>query len=400
MIQEVATISIEGKVERDLISSIAEIDVEEHIDSADVFRVRLSLSVQEDGTWTHLDDPRFTVWNRLQIVGGYPLDNAVLVDGHITHVRLSLSAPGSEESFLELTGMDASARMDLEEKQVAWPNKKDSDIAKQIFASHGLGWEVEDTQLQHAEAVATILQSETDIRFLRRLAARNGFECYVQGRKGFFRSPNLQDPPQKLLVLRYRTGGNLASLNVEVDGTPPTALEIRRIDPLAKQENQEKLARLPRRPLARRTLDELRANVPSGRRLLKQHPAAGTLEMQGDLRSGYDGAGQFVTVSGEIDSRAYGAVLHAKRLVTIRGAGSTHSGLYYVSRVRHHFTSEEYTQSFQAYRNGVGVTGTETFAEPPAILAIAPGRRPDGGSSGNRELPAQASPSTLGGGSR
>jgi phage protein D len=393
VIQEIATVSINGQSQSDLVADISEIEVEEHIESADVFRVRVSLSVQSDGTWSYVDDDRFTVWNQVQIVGGYPEDNATLVDGYITHVKVSLSGSGSDDSFLEITGMDGSALMDLEEKQVAWLNKKDSDIAQEVFTSYGFTWEVEDTQLQHAEAVATILQSETDIRFLRRLAARNGFECFVQGQRGFFRSPNLQDPPQKILAIQFGEETNLASLNIEVDGTPPTSLAIRRIDPVEKREDQEQLTDLSRRKLGARTLKDLRSSQPDGKRLLKGHPAAGVPELQSELRSGYDAAGEFLTISGEVDSRAYGAVLHAKKLVTIKGVGSTFSGLWYVTRVRHHFTAEDYTQSFEAYRNGVGLTGEESFDAAPLQIPAIPGAGA-AASSGNRLLP----PSSTSGG--
>ena len=387
MIREVTTVSINGENQADLIPDISDIEVEEHVDSADVFRVRISLAVNRDGTWTHADDPRFALWNQLQIVGGYPEDNSTLLDGYITHVKLSLSGPGDRDSYLELSGMDGSAVMDLEDKQVAFPNKKDSDIAQQVFASHGMSWEVEDTQLVHDEKVATILQSESDIRFLRRLAARNGFECYVQGKRGFFRSPNFTDPPQKILAIQFGDQTNLASLEIEVDGTPPTALNVRRIDPFEKQDNQEQLLDLPRRALGDQTLKALRAAVPDGRRLIKHQPAAGDLEMKSTLRAGYEPAGRFVGLSGEIDSRAYRAVLHAKKLVTIKGASSTHSGLYYVTRVRHRFTAREYTQSFEAHRNGIGLTGEESFATPPELLPALPGAS-TGASTGNRLLPA------------
>jgi phage protein D len=389
MIQEIATISIDGQPQDDLVPDIADIEVEEHVDSADVFRVRISVSVQNDGTWSYLDDPRFAVWNQLQIVGGYPGDNATLIDGYITHVSASLSGPGTEDSFLEITGMDGSALMDLEEKQLAWPNKKDSDIAQQIFSSYGFTWEVEDTQLQHAEAVATILQSESDIRFLRRLAARNGFECYVQGRRGFFRSPNLQDPPQKILAIQFGEQTNLASIGIQIDGTPPTVLDLRRIDPIAKRVDRETLADLPRRKLGKRTLKDLRSRRPDGRRLIKQRPAAGTTEMKSELRSGYDAAGEFVTLTGTIDSRAYGAVLRAKKLVTVKGVGSTYSGLYYVTRVRHVFNPDGYQQTFEAHRSGVGLLGTEDLAAPPELAPAIPGLS-SGAPAGNRLLPASA----------
>src|SRR5262249_13193709 len=160
------------RLQDDLTPDIMEIEIEEDVDKADVFRVRISIRQQSDGAWTYLDDERFQVWKPLQIQAGYPDDHDNVMDGYITHVDGGL-AQDEGESYLEISGMDASCLMDLDEKQLAWANKKDHEIAQTIFASYGLNYEVEDTIDQHREAVSTILQSETDIQFLRRLAARN-----------------------------------------------------------------------------------------------------------------------------------------------------------------------------------------------------------------------------------
>jgi hypothetical protein len=39
-----------------------------------------------------------------------------------------------------------------------------------------------------------------------------------------------------------------------------------------------------------------------------------------------------------------------------RGAGWQHDGLYYVKRVTHRITRDDYTQSFTLTREGVGAT--------------------------------------------
>jgi phage protein D len=245
--------------------------------------------------------------------------------------------------------------MDLAEKQVAWPNKKDHEIAREIFSSYGLRPEVEDTVATHAEAVATILQSETDIRFLRRLAARNGFECQVRGSTGYFRSPNLQAASQKTLAIEFGGETNLAEIRIRVDGTPATVAEIRRVDPVAKREERERLQASPRRTLGRRPLAGLRTGLPDGRQLLRRELSASPVEMQGRLRHAYEGASRFVAAEGEIDGRVYRAVLRPRRLVTIKGIGETYSGLYYVTRVRHSFTVEATPSTSRRIATGLGL---------------------------------------------
>lgn len=384
-IRELLVVSLNGTRRDDVRDDLTEVEIEEHVAAANVFRVRLSTAVLANRSWRHLEDPDLAIWNRIAIRAGYPDNHDALIDGYITHVNVVLSGSGAEESYVELTGSDASVLMDLQDKQFAWTNKRDSDIASAIFDSHNLSWEVEDTELLHSERVATILQSETDIRFLQRLAARNGFECFVQGNRGYFRSPNLQDPPQKPLTLPV---GNLSALRFEVDGTAPTELEIRRLDPFEKREEREVLAVLPERALAKRTLATLRGDARPGRRLLRAHPTIAKQELRARLRAGYADASGFVVASGEIDGRSYGAVLRARRLVAIDGAGPSHSGHYYVTRVRHVFSGDAYVQSFDARRNAIGLLGTESFAAPSARPPISPGAG-SASSIGNRLLPPQ-----------
>src|SRR3712207_7201341 len=48
-----------------------------------------------------------------------------------------------------------------------------------------------------------LFRSETDIQFLRRLARRNGFECFVKGGVGAFRKPALAEPPLPVLAAHF-----------------------------------------------------------------------------------------------------------------------------------------------------------------------------------------------------
>jgi hypothetical protein len=42
-----------------------------------------------------------------------------------------------------------------------------------------------------------------------------------------------------------------------------------------------------------------------------------------------------VTASGELDAGHYGSILLARKLLSVRGAGNTYEGIYYVKRVTH-----------------------------------------------------------------
>jgi hypothetical protein len=66
------------------------------------------------------------------------------------------------------------------------------------------------------------------------------------------------------------------------------------------------------------------------------------------------GAPDAVTAHGELDAVRYGAVLRARRLVGVRGAGFSYNGFYYVRSVTHTIERGSYRQSFTLSREGTG----------------------------------------------
>jgi phage protein D len=164
------------------------LEVELDTELASLFRLRLALVPRSDGTWTYLDDERLRTWKPFSIKAGFEGDLEDLMSGYITHVRPAFETDRSA-CTLEIWGMDGSVLMDREEKLKDWPNETDSSIAGQIFDLYGFSADVEGTGVVHDAAISTIIQRETDMQFLKRLARRNGFECYVEGEKGYFRKP-------------------------------------------------------------------------------------------------------------------------------------------------------------------------------------------------------------------
>jgi hypothetical protein len=318
VIAEIVDVLIDGLSQEDIVADIVEVETEEDVPAADVLRLRLALHLDARGSWNYVDDERFQVWRRVSLRAGYHGSTAMLFDGYVTHTRIVMIH--GEESYLEVYGMDATAIMDLEERQRAWPNKRDDEIALTIFSSYGLSAEVEDTVAGHPENASTVMQADTDIRFLRRLAFRNGFECFVRGGAGFFRSPNMQEAPQAPLAIEFGGETNLTELRLSVDGTAATVVGMHRVDPVDKRVQSRERATSPRRALGARPLAELRSTLPGGRAIVRE-VAANSIEMEGRLRHAYHAANEFLRTEGEIDSATYRNVLHAKRLVTIKGVG-------------------------------------------------------------------------------
>jgi hypothetical protein len=60
-----------------------------------------------------------------------------------------------------------------------------------------------------------------------------------------------------------------------------------------------------------------------------------------------------VTAQGTLDVARYGRLLKARRLVGVRGAGSTYDGHYFVKSVTHTISRGSYKQSFTLSRNAL-----------------------------------------------
>jgi phage protein D len=363
----------------DLINLEVELDNE----LASMFRLRLAIRRQRNGTWTYLDEPRFRIWKPITVTAGFDTGAETLISGYITHVKPAFD-PDPTQCTLEIWGMDGSVRMDREEKLFAWPDAKDSSIASQIFRRYELVPVVDDTKVEHKPAVSTILQRETDMQFLKRLALRNGFECYVEGRKGYFRKPRVEATSQPVLAVHFGEETNVNRLSIEVNALTPTNVTMFQVD-LASKGVPEAAATNGQQPVDQTSqgvlevavttsqqpaLGAIRSFLPpdiaQGEMYISMNVTTGYPEMAALCQGLFHEAEWFVTAEGEIAGNQYGHVLKPRGTVTIKGVGETYSGLYYVTHVTHTFTSSGYTQFFRAKRNALMPTGRENFAVPSA----------------------------------
>jgi phage protein D len=354
---EIAGAELDG-LYGDLVSLEVELDEE----LAGMFRMTVALLLGSDGSWTYLDDERLAIWQKVVITAGLEDDSQQLLSGYITHVRPDFGA-GLEQCRLEIWGMDASVLMDRVDKLKDWPNKKDSDIAAEAFQAYGLTPQVTDTDVIHDEEVSTIIQRETDIQLLKRLALRNGFECFVDGDTGYFRPPAVDDTPQPVLAVQFGDETNVNRFSLEVNALAPANVAMFQVDHVSgevldasSQAGQQ--AALGANPAA----GYLGPGMEPGLVYIGQTVATGNPEMTALCQGLYDQGEWFVTGEGEVAANDYGSVLKPRGTVTIKGIGETHSGVYYVTHVTHRFTVDGYTQTFRVKRNALMPTGAEDFS--------------------------------------
>jgi phage protein D len=355
-----------------VLDAVQRLEVEDSLDAASAFRLRLAISSTAEGDWSTLADNLFVPLTPVLI--RLNMDSSLgepLIKGYVTSARVEFDAsPG--KSFLEITGMDATARMNLEEKVRSWPNLADSDIASLIFAEYGLVPQATPTTPYRLELETTTTQRGTDIRFLRRLAARNGYACYVEtdpliGEVGVFGPLNLAAPAQGVLSVRFGEASNVEKLSSHYEMLRPTTARMGGVEIAGRSVQSAEASTASETSLgANGTLGAL---SPESIVLPAESGLSDTGELQSYVQGVVDRSAWAVRAQGTLNVGAYGKALRARKPINVRGAGSLYSGTYFVRRVLHTFAGEEYTQQFELTRNALGLIGSELFMDTGALAA-------------------------------
>ena len=349
----------------DLIRLEVELDTE----MAGAFRLRLCM-VSGDGQWTNLDESHVSIWKPIVIKAGFEDNFEELLTGYITQIKPDFGS-NPEEAMLEIWGMDASVMLDREEKLFAWPDLTDSEIATKIFSEHQLTPSVADTEIVHEEKISTIIQRETDMQFLKRLALRNGYECYVQGSTGFFRPMDLEADPQPVISVHFGEDTNASNFKLTVDGMSPANVAMYQLERNSKEIQEVNISSSDYTPLGESdSANLLGEGMTPGQLFIGRNGAYGLEEMTRLCQGLYHKADWFVQAEVEVHANDYNHVIMPRKAITVRGVGEKFSGIYYVSRVKHVFTPDGYTQFVTLQRNGILPTGDEVFEEGGLLSAV------------------------------
>ncbi|MGW8374962.1 hypothetical protein [Streptomyces sp. ODS28] len=346
-----------------------EVELDEEL--AGMFRMTVKLLLHADGSWTYLDDDPFGLWHRVDIEAGLADDARPLLTGYITHLRPDFGA-GLGSARLDIWGMDASVLMDRADRLVAWPDKRDSDIATELFRAYELTPWVTDTAVVHGQDVSTVIQRETDMRLLRRLALRNGYECFVDGDTGHFHPPAVDAPPQPALAAYAREETTLNRFRLEINALTSENVAMAQFDHISGQLLESAVESGSEPAYGAKTAEALLGpGVEPALTRVGQTVTTGLEEMDALCQGLFDQGQWFVTGEGEVAANAYGNVLKARDPVTIKGLGETHSGVYYVTHVTHRFGRDGYRQQVKVKRNALLPTGREDFSSGDGGLIAA-----------------------------
>lgn len=387
-------VRVNGEDSTSFLQCVQSVAVEEDLDTGSSCNIELRACRLEDGSWPYLEDENMQVWNRVTVYAAFPKQTEVVFDGYISHVDFS-TQPESESMTVQIRGVDASYHMNQEEKTRIWRGKTYETIAEEIFTEYLFTPFIGETPPE-VDPPLQVAQRCTDHRFMRDLARRRGYEFYVMGANAYFRPPQLDGSPQKLIAVNFGDQTNCTQIQFAADGTAPTQAQVSYFDAMegvaaSETKDDSELPLLGTTPLSSLRGSVLMPQSTALARGLGIHsPSQAAGYAAGILRRN----GWWVTARGSLNGLRYGAVLRSRKTVTVKGAGAQYNGNYYVRKVTHRLAQRTYDMQFELQRNAVGRLGTEPFeGESPESMVPAAGPGVDADAiavsdTGPRVLPA------------
>jgi hypothetical protein len=339
-----------------VVGAISNVEVTNDSELGDGFQITFGLSKDGGVEYGLLKSGVLEPFNRVVIAVVLGVVPEVLVDGIVAHHQVD---PSDEScaSALTVTGKDLRQMLDLEEKNEKYENQPDSVIFGRLIAGYGqygLVPQAAPTTDVPIELQRIPRQHETDLKFIERMAERNGFVFYIEpvtvgANRAYFGPETRAGVPQPALTLGMGPAANGKTLSFSQDALASEGTEGAIVEPITKASIPlPSLPSLRVPPLARKAAPARRKSLQ--RATANQSPAQGAVTSVAAATNTPDA----VRGEGELDTMRYGSVLRARKLVGVRGVGESYGGDYYVRRVKHLITRESYSQQFALSREGLG----------------------------------------------
>ena len=346
------TIKVNG-VNDDELSQAVSVEVSEQAGEATAFNLRYGLDILK-GDLPYLTDSRINAGSEISVVVTLDSNIQCLVKGPVHGQNIHLEHGGAG-STLDVRGSDTSIKMDRESRSVVWKDVTDSDAVQTILSTYGYTPDVASTPAGHYENKHTLIQRESDLSFIRRLARRNGFYFWITSDEfgmetAHFQRPQLGGSPAAPLVINLDSP-TMATLDINWDVERPTSVAGVQLDLNAKSDINLTVQKTPQTILGDVGLTDITGDARSVQLSAPANDA-------GDLQARGEGAlieaDWFIHATCHTTAKELGAVIRPYTIVELHGAGSRHSGKYFVSGVKHTINATEYKMELQMIRNGWG----------------------------------------------
>jgi phage protein D len=331
------------------LAELLDVQLEEASTEADAATLSARLTPTAPGGWASVLDalaqPRTPL--TVELTRGF---DSYRFEGASTEAEWEIAPDGA--SRLTVKALDRTQELDAEEKVVAWRGTSDSGIAETIFASYGIVPDTTPTPAGPDPDVHVVLQRATDWAFLRSLAAKWGYEVYLEAATGRVvgHFGPLEPTAAEQAELVFGFGGDSPRITAGARLIAGKKVTAARLQPLTDAVVQG----------ADDGTGEAQGPTSLGgqsRILLSPDDVDGEIDPARASASVARRSAFAVTLGAEVDAGAIDRLLRARRTVAVKGVGGVLSGTYLADRVRHRVTGDRHTQQLTLVRNALGAAG-------------------------------------------
>jgi hypothetical protein len=282
----------------------------------------------------------------------------VLIDGIITMQQHSPSREPGASTFT-VTGTDLTTMLDLKEKNASYPNQPDFIIVTTLllnYAMFGLVPKILPTTDIPIETDKIPRQAETDLKFIRRMAQRNGYIFFIEPvtllvNQAYFGPDTRLGLPQAALSLDSGSNSNVTSMSFSQDALAPVGPDGDYFLALAKTDLP-----IPTLPSLKLPPFALNPTPISRTTILRDAGNKSPAEVLNAALATVSTSPDSVTGNAQVDTAKYGGIVKPRLPIGVRGVGLSYDGLYYVRKVSHKIDVRKftYTQDVSLSREGTG----------------------------------------------
>lgn len=351
-----ASIAVGGAVDDEL-ASASWIEVCERMGQPTTYRIRYEVEIGSTD-FDRLVDARLDAGSVLSVLvpGGSAGGSACLVKGPVGGQYIHFEHGGPRRSYVEVRGNDTAITLDREAQSKIWSDATDDVVVAAIVQGYGL---IPDAPTKadgaHLEAKHVLVQRESDLSFVRRLARRNGFlfwiTCDALGvETAHFKLPPVTGEPALTLTINQTTPA-LDALDLRWDVERPTRVAAVQLDLNTGEDLDGSTADTSLTALGDHDLAAITRDTRS-RFLATPCDDAGALAARS--RGALIESSWFIRATGETRLDRAGAPIRAHTVIALAGAGARHSGNYFVAGVRHTIDPDSHRMELELVRNAWG----------------------------------------------
>jgi hypothetical protein len=345
-------ISVDKKSKKDLAAAAGRIEVYECMGDTTSYRVQFGAE-PGDKDLPMLTHPDLEPDRELGIFTKVADTLHCLVHGPVYGQEIKLTQARSG-SYVIVLGGDRSVLMDRETRLVQHPDGSDSDAIGAALARYKpMSANVEKTSASHTEARHTLVQCETDLQFVRRLARRNGAEFWITfaedgDETAHVRRPKLDGPAAATIDL---ADPKVNEIDISWDVQRPSRVTATDIDVNTKTKIVGDVGASPLPALGATPFATIAKG--SGAAVL-----SAPVDEAGDLRARAEAllirSAFFLRARCVLTTATAGTLIRSHTIVEVKGAGGRHSGKYYCAAVRHVLSEGSHSMQVDLVRNAWG----------------------------------------------